>query len=209
MTPITKIGRGAASQTTHCCLNNAKRRQKDFNCMTLKAASQTIDVAYRFHPVGQGLFASGHLNRRHGLDGHRAPDFSWVYDCGTNSSVKRYLLPELDNLLAQHNAPLRARIDLVTLSHFDSDHLNGLTELLDRFDVKTLLLPLIPLWKRLELAFAEGVSLSGDSISFYLNPVAYLLRHFSEQVQSIILVPTISPEYEPFVSESDRLHTLH
>lgn len=162
----------------------------------LSAAGHIVDVAYRFHPVGQGLFASGRITHRYHYSYGTSPVFSWVYDCGTNSSLKKHLIPELDHLLAQQCSD-QGNLELVTLSHFDSDHVNGLTALLDRFNVDTLLLPLIPLWKRLELAFADGVSIHASLMSFYLNPVSYLLEHFPEQIRTIVLVPALSPDAKP------------
>lgn len=163
---------------------------------TLSPPARIIDVAYRFHPVGQGLFASGQIIHRFDHCGWTPPAFNWVYDCGTNSPFKSCLIPELDHLLAQQSHA-RGHLNLLTLSHFDSDHTKGLAELLERFTVDTLLLPLIPLWKRLELAFADNVNLNADALNFYLNPVSYLLRRYPEQIRTIVLVPPTPPEAEP------------
>lgn len=161
---------------------------------------QQLDITYRFHPVGQGLFASGRIQYEYPLGRWTPPAFSWVYDCGTNSSRNKCLIPELNHLAAEallFGSPL----NLVTLSHFDSDHINGLTELLERFSVETLLLPLVPLWKRLELAFMDDASLGSKAMSFYLNPVSYLLRHFPQRIHSIVLVPPASPEPQNDLAE--------
>ena len=166
-----------------------------------------IDVAYRFHPVGQGLFASGRITHRCDHYSWVPPAFNWVYDCGTSSSIKSCLVPELDHLWAQHGRA-RGHLDLLTLSHFDSDHTNGLAELLERFTVDTLLLPLIPLWKRLELAFSDEVNLNADALNFYLNPVSYLLQRYPEQIRTIVLVPAPPPEAEPREREVDDVQIM-
>lgn len=161
----------------------------------LTSGVRKVDIAYRFHPVGQGLFASGRIIHQYQLHAWTPPSFSWVYDCGTSSSVSKILIPEL-NHFGMESLLLGSSIDLVTLSHFDSDHINGLTELLERVSVQTLLLPLIPLWKRLELAFMDEVLLHSDSMDFYLNPVSYLMNRFPERIQTIVLVPASTPPPE-------------
>lgn len=161
----------------------------------LTSGVRKVDISYRFHPVGQGLFTSGRIVHNYRLHSWTPPAFSWVYDCGTSSSVSKFLLPEL-NHFGMESLLLGSSIDLVTLSHFDSDHINGLTELLERVSVQTLLLPLIPLWKRLELAFMDGVRLDSETMGFYLNPVAYLMNRFPERLQTIVLVPASLPPPE-------------
>ena len=107
-----------------------------------------------FHPVGQGLFATGSL-RRHSTT---RPVFRWVYDCGTTSE-QRYVRRAITRLDAEWNWPegRTRRIDMFVLSHFDHDHLSGLAFLLSKFSIGALVLPYVPLWHRLVLAFDEGV----------------------------------------------------
>lgn len=159
-----------------------------------------VDITYRFHPVGQGLFASGRIVHNYRLHSWTPPAFSWVYDCGTSSSVSKLLIPEL-NQFWKETTLMGNGVDLVTLSHFDSDHINGLTELLERVSVRTLLLPMIPLWKRIELAFMDSVRLESDIMGFYLNPAAYLIKRFPERIQTIVLVPASPPPPEKFLEE--------
>ncbi|WP_407362645.1 MBL fold metallo-hydrolase [Pseudomonas luteola] len=154
-------------------------------------ANWNVSVEYRFHPVGQGLFASGRIDYVDIESAWLPPSFSWVYDCGTSSRAKQYLLPELDHLLARQGG-VRGKLDLLVLSHFDKDHINGVIELLERFQVDTLLLPLVPLWKRLELVFDENIKLSSPLIEFYLSPINYLLSRYPERVLHVVLVPATS-----------------
>ncbi|MDT7836277.1 hypothetical protein [Aquabacterium sp. OR-4] len=46
------------------------------------------------------------------------------------------------------------RLGLVVISHFDSDHLNGLAELLSRFRVEILMLPFTHQEQRVRAMFA-------------------------------------------------------
>ncbi|EBK8264292.1 MBL fold metallo-hydrolase, partial [Salmonella enterica subsp. enterica] len=106
--------------------------------MTLLASEVT------YHGVGQGLFISGEItsNER---------SFIWVYDCGSSSKSGKLLLErKIKNLFKQRNEPIA--IDMLVISHFDRDHINGCETLLKTFQVNKVILPYIPLWKRILLA---------------------------------------------------------
>lgn len=131
-----------------------------------------LRVHYGFHGVGQGLFSSGSLVM---LNGTAISEFNWVYDCGTSSS-QHYLDNALGDLKRHIRPPAGQRpyLDLVTISHFDADHINGLVKLLDRFDVGDLLLPYMPLWQRLVIAFNAHRGHRSRLTSFLVNPVAFI-----------------------------------
>jgi hypothetical protein len=147
--------------------------------------NQEIDVRYSFWPVGQGLFASGVLHCGPGTD-----RFHWVYDCGT-SSPQKYVKQALESyrtrVLASDG---HAKVDLVTISHFDNDHISGLVDLLSKFSIGTLLLPFMPLWERLIIAFENGVDTQHRFMNFYVDPVGFVGRAAGGQrVGQIIFVP--------------------
>lgn len=144
-----------------------------------------FSVDYNFWPVGQGLFASGVLN-----DEKSGKRFHWVYDCGTTSG-KKYLNKALKRYKADkfhgHDKP---RIDLVVISHFDADHISGIVDLLSKFSVQTLLLPYMPLWQRLLIAFESGVDSQQSVMRFYVDPVGFLNdAGGGQKVERIIFVP--------------------
>ena len=87
---------------------------------------------YHFHPVKQGLFASGVLYKAN----TPRPLFLWVYDCGTVSSQSPLEWPEKVAELKRF-AHGKESIELLTLSHFDNDHISGVTALLGQFSVAT------------------------------------------------------------------------
>tara|TARA_R110000868_G_scaffold162329_12_gene393500 strand:+ start:21890 stop:23083 length:1194 start_codon:yes stop_codon:yes gene_type:complete len=95
--------------------------------------------------------------------------FRWVYDCGTSSKPK-FLNDQIDNL-ARHDTGVR---DLLFISHFDKDHVSGVTRLIKRVGVRAVVLPYMPLWRRLLIAFDEGLSADDELLGFYRNPAAYL-----------------------------------
>src|SRR3546814_9614135 len=78
------------------------------------------------HPVGQGGMMSGLLE----IPGGR---FHWVYDCGSNQ--KGALTREIAKVAAN------GEIDCLFLSHLDSDHVNGLDQLLGNVRVREVVVP--------------------------------------------------------------------
>jgi hypothetical protein len=152
---------------------------------------KSVHFSYRFHPVGQGLFASGYLVE----DGEGLPHFTWVYDCGTSSSQK-LLTAGVEALKRQFGD--HQRIDLLVLSHFDKDHINGVCRLLRHFRVGTLMLPYMPLAQRLVIGFEEGSGTAGDKHTpFYLNPVAFFRDQAGPGIDRILFVPPSNGQGPP------------
>jgi hypothetical protein len=136
---------------------------------------------YEFHPVGQGLFASGAI---HDQTGHSR--FRWIYDCGTTSSQTL-----VTNAINDYEARIggRQRLGLVTISHFDEDHISGISELLQKFPVENLMLPYMPLWQRLLIAFEEAFPSDSPAMAFAIDPVSYVTGLPSAEIARILLVP--------------------
>jgi hypothetical protein len=145
-----------------------------------------LQCQYDFYPVGQGLFAAGSLWKAEDQN----PRFCWVYDCGTSS--KQALIKQALEYLKRHTLKsdgVRPKVDLVTISHFDHDHISGLTALLANFSVGVLLLPYMPLWQRMVLAFSEGIDTHQTLMQFFLNPVSYILGIPNAEIGRILFVP--------------------
>jgi hypothetical protein len=112
--------------------------------------------------------------------------FSWVYDCGSRRSQ-----PLQTAIEAMVKWPLwPATIDMVVLSHFDDDHVNGLELLLKDRRVKWLVLPFSDWELRLrEVCVGGEAGMSPSTALLQLDPVDWLrLRGLSEQVDSILMV---------------------
>lgn len=135
--------------------------------------------------VGQGLFMSGRL-RRHGTN-----DFNWVYDCGSNSS-RHVLSTAVSRFDEEHGQP--SRIDLVALSHFDEDHINGIVSLISGRKVGILLLPYLPAWQRVLVAVEQGIQAGSGLMDFLLDPSGYLARLENTEIEEILLVPPAGPD---------------
>ncbi|VVN40051.1 hypothetical protein PS634_05356 [Pseudomonas fluorescens] len=149
-----------------------------------------LNVLYNFHPVGQGVFSSGMISSDNGSD----KTFWWVFDCGTHMRRHLPLLDaELNNLATMIGTPSggqRPRIDLVFISHFDKDHVNGLLTLLERFQVGRLVLPFIPLYERLLIAFSKKSSTQLLPWQLFITaPSRYIQGKDEIQVDRLTLVP--------------------
>jgi hypothetical protein len=119
-------------------------------------------------PVGQGGFHIGGLsivrphssctNHGRGVDRFAEADFLYVYDCG--SEPKKFVEREI-RVFAKHRA--HSRLDMLFLSHFDRDHIDGTPKLLSGkygFQVDTILLPFVDEAERV-IAFARAAASEG------------------------------------------------
>ena len=134
-----------------------------------------IIAGLTFHPVGQGLFTSGHVLRV-----TTASDFTWVFDCGSTS--QRYLRPAVT---AYTSAIGKGTLAMLVISHFDKDHISGLVDLLTGRSVRCVVLPYVPLWFRMHLAVVYGAV--GGFLRFLIDPAAYLAS-ISGEVGQVIYV---------------------
>jgi len=91
-------------------------------------------------PVGQGGFA-----------GERIGDYVVVFDCGSISSTS--MVESTIDLLSR----VVNHVDLLCISHFDNDHVNGIRYLLSYLTVKKVLVSWVPQ----ELRTAYGVYTNG------------------------------------------------
>nr|WP_180204763.1 hypothetical protein [Pseudomonas sp. SbOxS1]NYU04760.1 hypothetical protein [Pseudomonas sp. SbOxS1] len=161
--------------------------------------------AYNFHPVGQGLFTSGVLKIK------GADPYWWVFDCGTY--LKKHQLDlskEVDQLsrsVAISRSNGKPRLDMVFISHFDRDHINGLLELLAKFEVGRLVLPYIPMRLRISIAMEVKTRTFSEWQLFVIDPVKYIASAQDVNVERIALVLPAStqiPENQdrlPFASD--------
>lgn len=86
-----------------------------------------MEVIRTIHPVGQGGFYSEIF--RDGIN-----DYCIVYDCGSENKQK---LKSAISSAFPDNTP----IDILFISHFDSDHVNGIKELIKHHTIKCVVMP--------------------------------------------------------------------
>lgn len=153
-----------------------------------------------FYPAGHGTFFAGDLIRWN----DEKVIFSWVYDCG---SKRRSWLSDLIesykySRFTIHSLPKEKheKIDMLCISHFDADHVNGLEKLLSEFSVDTLVLPYLPLNTRLEIALALDLDATGDTSAmlFTIDPIGFLSqRGYLEKISKILFIKGSGPQDGP------------
>lgn len=153
---------------------------------------------HEFMPVGQGLFATGNI----GQTRDQAPRFRWVYDCGTlsESALVENALERLETDVKSHSAG-KPSLDLVAISHFDTDHLSGLADLLTRFRVETLMLPFTHLAQRLRHMFSQRPYTAKANRAYYIDPIGTILAMEGADIGQILLVPPSTGEAIPDQSD--------
>ena len=84
-----------------------------------------------FHPVGQGAF----YTERHSFE---KDFFTVVYDCGSATLNKQELERKVKSTFLKNET-----IDILFISHFHADHINGIDILKNHCDIKAVVLPLM------------------------------------------------------------------
>lgn len=134
-----------------------------------------------FHAVGNGTLFSGQIQNI-----QNSEVFNWLYDCGSTSlKTIGNILTNLPNWFQSHNT-----IDMLVISHFDNDHVNGLEILLKNFYVKKLVLPFTE-WPQSirEISILGKKGISPSIALFQLNPAKWLqLNGFENRINEIVLV---------------------
>lgn len=165
-----------------------------------KMASREFEVILNFHPVGQGLYASGQLFKK--MSARLQPFFSWVYDCGTLSS--NTLVQIATKRLATTPAGVaKPRLNLVVVSHFDKDHISGLVNLLLHFHVEVLLMPYLAPWQRAAIVFGQGRYVSKRDRTFILDPIGAISAIEGVQVDRVVWAAAGNQETKPNDDDSD------
>ena len=147
-----------------------------------------MNVRYHYFPVGQGLFSSGTL--RVNIRKRNFKPFHWVYDCGTDTDSDEDLLTQSiqDFKSKISRGAAKPRLDLVVISHFHEDHINGMEELFKEFNAKRVMMPFMHLAHRLSHAFEQGLGADDALMPFYRNPVSYILG-LNESIEEFIFIP--------------------
>jgi len=140
-----------------------------------------IHVHQCFNAVGHGTFFNGlAFNELH------KSSFSWIYDCGSKRTTR--IEQELTSLEGREQWP--EEVDLLVLSHFDDDHVNGVEQLLRSRRVRTLALPYMDVGHSLACAASLGTDpCSASTAAFQIDPVGWLQsRGLAGQIDTVLLV---------------------
>jgi hypothetical protein len=175
------------------------------DCITSATSPETfpfdIDFSYRFHAVGQGLFASGQLSSL-----HIAKSFTWVFDSGTSDN--QFFIQREIALL--RSGLMDRPIDLLCISHFDKDHISGIKVLLSQHRVRAIVMPYISLVERMRIAIGDeatsGAGIDADHLLFLVDPAGYLWRICGEGTRIYVVVGSgLPPADTPHRSSSSGL----
>lgn len=139
-----------------------------------------IKTEFTAHPIGQGLFYSGKVGASR--DGNPDRIFNFVFDCGSGiNRLNNLAKPVIQNYRDKEN---KGDINLLVISHLDSDHFNGLAILTEGRKVKKLILPFIPYEERLYLAIhaagneeenRDGPNSLNPDLDPVLDPLDFIL----------------------------------
>lgn len=136
-----------------------------------------------FWGVGQGLFSSGQVHLPNSK-------FVWVYDCGSeNFSLVQKAIHRMKVDYQQED------IDLLVISHFDKDHINGIKELCNNYHIKKIMLPYYPLAERLILAYMLKINQNDDFFELFVNPINYFINSVNVSKETEFLLAPISDIY--------------
>lgn len=143
-----------------------------------------IDVDFQFRPVGQGAFYTGIFRLLNGKI------FSFVYDCGTESS-RQYIN---DEIISFSRSLKGNQLDLLFISHFHTDHTNKIRDLLNQISgVKKVIIPYLSP-EEIILAITDGLQsesgLDPNTAQLIENPIEF----FGDKVEEIIFVHPINDE---------------
>ncbi|CAI0871708.1 DNA internalization-related competence protein ComEC/Rec2 [Serratia plymuthica] len=140
------------------------------------------EVLQTFHAVGNGTLFTGQMWER-----NSPTYFNWVYDCGSTSEKK--ILSEVNNLTVWFGRHY-SKIDMLVISHFDDDHVNGLELLLTNHYVKRLLLPYTEWAQSIrEISVLGQKGVSPSVALFQLNPARWFeVKNLVDRVGEIVLV---------------------
>lgn len=113
-----------------------------------------------FHPVGQGAFYTENIVTDNGQS------YNVVYDCGSvTADVKVNMEQQVKDAFGEDY------IDLLFISHFHDDHINGIKYLKSHYNIRKVVMPLLDNTAKV-LAHASLLSKNEDTTIIH-NPQAY------------------------------------
>lgn len=128
-----------------------------------------------FRNVGQGLCQTGNIR-----------NFYFMYDCG--SKAKSAIITIIDRMEKIEKQP---GLDLLVISHFDEDHINGLDKLMrTKLKPKKVVLPYLSPIDRL-ISALKSTDAEEWYLEFLIDPVGYLLNN---DITEIYVITGENPE---------------
>lgn len=122
-----------------------------------------------FHSVGQGAFYT-----------EKFENFTMVYDCG---STKKSINKEVKSSFIEND-----HVNLLFISHFHEDHINGLDTILKWCDVEYIVLPLLSDQTKIEL-YCESYKLNNQFINDLIFYPSETIKKISPDTKIIYVRP--------------------
>ena len=131
-----------------------------------------------FYPVGQGAFYVEEFKLS------EDSKFTIVYDCGSTTLKIRGIEKEIERVF-----PKGHQIDILFISHFHADHINGINKLRKHCKIKRVVLPLIEDEDEIIilkiLNYIEG---NGDTYNLLIeNPEMFFNKHEGEREEDTVI----------------------
>jgi|GEM_PF-4382335 len=143
---------------------------------------ESINAEWRFNGVGQGLFYTGIIVKK-GSD-NKLSKFITVYDCGTLN--KGDILSNEIDVFVKSLPDSQKKIDLLTISHFDKDHINGLPKLLKKFKtVDTVVIPYLSTYQKAVYISTIDSSSPPEIFELYRDPIEFFVNR---KVKNIVVI---------------------
>lgn len=114
-----------------------------------------------FHPVGQGAFFSEHFEETQ-------PPFTVVYDCGSSSLTDKQRKTKINSSFKERHV-----IDMLFISHFHADHINGIAHLKQQCQIKNVVIPYLDDEAKALIKVANYLEYKFTETEIIDNPVNY------------------------------------
>ena len=157
-----------------------------------------------FYPVGHGAF----YVERFYVDNATSPFYSVVFDCGCYNRTHLSTYQKRINSIIDNDASLPDTIDVLFISHFHTDHINGIKHLLSICDVKTIVVPQLSELERIDLYINELVQADGFDIESLIDGFTEFEDELSNKniIQVEVCPESLSEDWHPDSVSIDNLH---
>lgn len=156
-----------------------------------------VIMSRTFHPIGQGGFHSEQFE-------YSKDTINIIYDCGSATSIDT-LKDEINNTFKKNTT-----IHALFISHFHSDHVNGIPHLLQHCKVEKIFFPLLSEDNKLLLKIKAFIEDHSDDFTynFINNPSGAIKELFSNE-NSPKLIPVKEDEFNENIENNSESITSH